>query len=89
MGNTYSVYEAKARFSELIKKVRSGQRLIITHRGREVAELRPIQRDSSLQQRLADLEEAGIISGPTGDRMVMGPIVERPGALARFIEERE
>ena len=31
MAQTYSTYEAKARFSETIRKVRAGQRIIISH----------------------------------------------------------
>lgn len=39
MSDTYSTYEAKARFSEIIRKVRSGKHVRITYRGREVAEV--------------------------------------------------
>ena len=39
MAPTYSTYEAKARFSEVMRKVRSGQRVRITYRGEEIAEI--------------------------------------------------
>ena len=39
MSDTYSTYEAKARFSEIIRKIRSGKHVRITYRAREVAEV--------------------------------------------------
>jgi len=38
---TYSTYEAKAKFSEVIRKVRAGQTVRIAYRGEEIAEVRP------------------------------------------------
>jgi len=35
--DTYSTYEAKSRFSEIIRKVRAGRRVIVTHHGARVA----------------------------------------------------
>jgi len=39
---TYSVYEAKARLSAIVRRVGEGHRAIITLRGRPVAEIRPL-----------------------------------------------
>ena len=59
---TYSTYEAKARFSELLRKVRAGQVVRVTHRGEVVAEVRPTaQSGSSLEARLDDLETRGAL----------------------------
>ncbi len=86
----YSTYEAKAKFSEVIRRVRAGQRVVIAYRGREVAEIRPIQTGGGgLERSLARLEDAGLLS-PTPKRS--GPLrrlVKRPGALKRFLESRE
>jgi prevent-host-death family protein len=41
----YSIYEAKARFSEIIRKVKDRHRIIITERGRPVAEVIPYQQE--------------------------------------------
>ena len=38
--DTYSTYQAKSRFSEIIRKVRGGRRVIVTHHGTQVAEIR-------------------------------------------------
>ncbi len=89
MRNTYSTYEAKARLSELLDRVRKGDVVTITHRGKPVAEVRPIERlQTSLSERLADLQRAGVISLPRGPRSFR-PLVRRPGALRRFLKSRE
>jgi prevent-host-death family protein len=90
MPQTYSTYEAKARFSEIIRKVRAGQHIIISHRGREVAEIRPLKaRDADLTSRLERLEEQGVVGrrgSPTGR---LGALARKPGALIRFLDSRE
>jgi prevent-host-death family protein len=90
MAQTYSAYEAKARFSEIMRKVRAGQRIIISHRGREVAEIRPLAgRDGGLTNRLERLEEEGVV-GPHGSPPGrLRPVARKPGALIRFLESRE
>ena len=42
MNPTYSTYEAKARFSEVLRLVREGTPVTVTYRGDPVAEIRPI-----------------------------------------------
>ena len=39
MTTTYSTYEAKAKFSEIMRKVREGKHVYISYRGKEVAEI--------------------------------------------------
>jgi prevent-host-death family protein len=90
MAETYSTYEAKAKFSEVIRKVRAGQRIVIAYRGEEIAEIRPIEgRGQSLERSLMGLEDQGILSRarkPTGP---LKPLARKRGALARFLESRE
>lgn len=90
MAQVYSTYEAKARFSEVVRKVRAGKRIVITYRGKGVAEIRPLQpAPSRLEARLARLEADGIL-GPYADRSgSLKPVARIPGALAAFLEERE
>ncbi|HEX5052419.1 MAG TPA: type II toxin-antitoxin system prevent-host-death family antitoxin, partial [Planctomycetota bacterium] len=38
---SYSIYEAKAKLSEILRVVRKGRRITITDRGREVARIVP------------------------------------------------
>ena len=90
MASTYSAYEAKARFSEILRRVRAGQHIIISHRGRAVAEIRPLENlDNNLANRLEKLEDEGKIdrkATPTGR---LRAIAKKPGALARFLGSRE
>ena len=87
--DTYSTYEAKARFSEIIRKVRAGRRVVVTHRGVEVAEIRPVDKSSeTLAERLATLEREGRVAHATGAPGVR-LIAKRRGALARFLKDRE
>jgi prevent-host-death family protein len=90
MAETYSTYEAKAKFSEILRKVRAGQRVVIAYRGEEVAEIRPLATNGDrLAKSLKRLEDQGLLSRartPTGP---LEPLVRQPGALARFLESRE
>ena len=86
---TYSTYEVKARFSEVLRRVRAGERVLITFHGREVAEIRPIEAEPRIEDRVRRLEERGVLSAPTGARRPWKTIARRPGALRRFLAERE
>ncbi len=89
--SSYSTYEAKAKFSELMRKVRRGESVVITYRGAAVAELRPLKKkkEQTLQERIEELRKRGILSGPVKRKWDWKPIAHRPGALKRFLEERD
>ncbi len=90
MAQVYSTYEAKARFSEILRKVRNGQRVIIAYRGKEVAEVSPIRKvPLNLAETLGRLEEQGIVDRRARPTSPLRPLAKRPGALARFLESRE
>lgn len=90
MADTYSTYEAKAKFSEIIRKVREGKHVTITYRGREVAEIKPIEKkEESFEDRLERLRKRGVLVGPEDPNAPIKPIARRPGALKRFLEERD
>ena len=56
MALNYSIYEAKARFSEVIRHVREGKTVTVSYRGEPVAEIRSIRerRKPRLDERLKD-----------------------------------
>ena len=90
MVQIYSTYEAKAKFSEILRKVKAGQRVIISYRGEQVAEIRPIEAvPSSLEALLKQLQADGIIAPPARRKGNLQPIIKHTGALARFLESRE
>ena len=90
---TYSTYDAKARFSEILRKVRHGESVFISYRGEAVAEIRPIGRDDSQEARLGRLEAAGVLGKPAPESPdlapEMAPVASRQGALERFLASRD
>lgn len=95
MPDEYSLYEAKARLSSLVRQVREGRSIIITVHGVPAAELRPIDpsaRPQTLDARLAELDARGAITATRNAPTAPGafPIGPRvPGGLKRFLEERD
>lgn len=86
---TYSTYEAKAKFSEILRKVRAGQRVVIAYHGEEVAEIRPIEKKKTLAASLRELEEQGVLSPLVQPRRDLAPVARKEGALARFLDSRD
>ena len=91
MNLTLSTYEAKARFSEVMRMVREGRTVHISYHGKPVAEIRPIEgKKKTLEEHLDELERRGLVSPPARPGPFRpGPVVRRPGALQRFLDERE
>lgn len=87
---TYSTYEAKAKFSEVIRRVRAGQRVIIAYRGEEIAEIRPLERDgTNMAKAVARMEDQGLLGKPSGQIGKFRSLARKPGALKRFLDSRE
>ena len=90
MESVYSTYEAKTKFSELLRKVRQGGRVVITFHGEPVAEIRPIEkRVETLEERIERLTAEGVLSPAPAQRGTWKPIAHRPGALQRFLDDRD
>ena len=90
-GDTYSTYEAKAHLSELLRKVQQRRRIVITSRGRPIAQVLPFDAldDETFAQRVERLEADGLIEGAGLDAAELKPVAKRRGALARFLADRE
>lgn len=84
----YSTYEAKSRFSEVIRFVREGRTITVTYQGEPVAEIRPLERTSGTDARIAWLRSRGILSDGTKAGKRLKPTAERPGGLDRFLADR-
>lgn len=91
MTKSYSLYETKARLSAIIRQVRAGQRVTVTVHGEPVAEIRPLAAPrTGLAARLTTLADRGIlVRSSTGPAATGGAVARRPGALARFLAERD
>ncbi len=90
MNPTYSTYEAKARFSEVLRLVREGTAVTVTYRGNPVAEIRPLAPEArSVEEHFADLEKRGLLTPAHDPRSPIVPGPPNPGGLARFLAERE
>jgi prevent-host-death family protein len=85
----YSTYDAKARFSELMRKVREGRTITITYHGEPLAELRPLRKVEGLEARVTWMRERGQVVGGEGGKRRLEPVAKRPGALGRFLEDRD
>lgn len=90
MKYTYSLYDAKAKLSALVRQVREGHHVTITLHGEPVAELRPVTKaEGGLAARLKELEARGVLVPAVDPRAPFKAIARRPGALKRFLDERD
>jgi len=89
MRNSYSLYEAKAKLSAIIRQVREGRSAIVTLHGKPVAEIRPIsQAAEDIGSRIDLLVDRGVVVRNPGAPRRVGAVAKRTGALKRFLEER-
>jgi len=89
MSIEYSTSEAKAKFSEILRKVRSGKTVTVSYYGQPVAEIRPInERIPSNEDHLRRLQERGVIVPAKSPLLPFEPVVNRQGVLAQFLEDR-
>ena len=90
MRDTYSLYEAKAKLSAIIRRVREGHRVVVTVHGTPVAEIRPLEQEAGgLEDRIERLAERGIVVRAERPRAHLRPATRKPGALRRFLDDRD
>ncbi|MFW6084700.1 MAG: type II toxin-antitoxin system Phd/YefM family antitoxin [Gemmatimonadota bacterium] len=89
-----SITDLKAKLSEHLAAVRSGEEVIVTDRGRPIARLGPVEGEREMESRLASLVRAGRLRPPTTPRLDVADLVadaaEDPDglSLASLLEER-
>ena len=89
MTTIYSTYEAKAKFSEVIRRVREGETVVVSYHGDPVAEIKPIEPPkTSMGEHLKDLERRGILIPARNPKEPFKPLGHRPGGLKRFLRDR-
>lgn len=90
MDDTYSTYEAKAKLSEILRKVERGRVVRISRRGEPIAEIRPLRPGPpTLEQRIGELRELGVVTTPGIGSRSYRPLAQRRGALRRFLADRD
>jgi prevent-host-death family protein len=90
MTETYSTYDAKAKLSEILRKVESGRTIRISRRGEPIAEIRPLRSGPSrLADRIEELTDAGALTRPAAPAAALRPVAVRAGALDRFLADRD
>ncbi len=89
MDDRYSIHEAKANLSAIVRAVREGRSAVITVRGEPVAEIRPYQAAPvSLAERLKHLQEKGVVVPAENPDRTFTTVARRKGALSRFLADR-
>lgn len=91
MKRIFSVFEAKARLSELIRIVRSENEVIITDRSKPVVRMVPIKEKGvrTLSDRMMGLERQGLIASPKPDKVELEQHPLPVGVLAKFLRDRD
>jgi prevent-host-death family protein len=90
---TAAVSEIKASLSEYLGKVKAGEDIMITERGRPIARIIPLRRDQQAGQ-LEHLEKKGLVkigSGGLPDELwsISRPLDSGAAGLAALLEERD
>ena len=88
MSRPYPVHQAKAKLSEILRRVKLGRSVTISERGREVARVVPVEPPRALADRLVEMEGDGAIVSARGALEAIRPVVHRRGALRRFLGSR-
>jgi prevent-host-death family protein len=89
MARPYPVHEAKAKLSEILRRVKQGRSVSISERGRIIARVVPIERPRGLSSRLRQLEADGQLVRRAKKPRAIRPVARRPGALRRFLRSRD
>lgn len=84
VNKTVGIREAKAHLSQLLREVRKGCQIVITDRGRPVARLLPpLNKPTTLTQRIQKLVDEGLIQRPSNRSKGLPPPIKIPMGLAQ------
>lgn len=85
-----SVYETKARLSEVLRHVKAGREVVITEHGRPIARIVPHESpEETMDARLDRLKARGLLVPAAESPKARLPAARRSaGALARFLDDR-
>ncbi len=87
---TFTIEDLKADLPGVLKHVCDGKVANIALGDEIIAEIRPVEpRKYTMEQRLEELRHRGLLKGSGEPRRPFKPGKPSPGALARFLAERE
>jgi prevent-host-death family protein len=85
----YPLHEARAKLSEILRRVKQGRSVTISERGRIIARVVPIEEPRTLSSRLRRMEADGVLVRRPRKPGAIRPVARRPGGLRRFLRSRE
>lgn len=85
---TYSIYEAKAKFSEVIRRVKKGESITITERGKPTALISYIEEKEQPSERIQRLIAEGALIPAKKRFKVQRTGINIKGAVERFLADR-
>ena len=94
----YTTEEVLVKLPEILKAVSAGERITVTEQDVPVAEIRPLPKErrepypnsaDKLEQHLEELRRRGVLQPGYGPKGEFKPVATVPGALERFLKERE
>ena len=88
-----SIGTLKAKLSEYLSRAKGGEAVVVTDRGRPVARLGPLEGETALEGREAQLARAGLVRPPSAELDRAALAAERPRdpesrSLEMVLEER-
>ena len=87
---TFTIEDLKADLPGVLEYVREGKAANIEWGGEIIAELRPVKpKKYTNEQRLKELRHRGLLKSSGEPKRPIEPGEPAPGALARFLAERE
>jgi prevent-host-death family protein len=93
MRDRYSLYEAKAKakLSAIVRRVREGHTVVVTVHGEPAVEIRPVAAagGSGIASRIALLHSQGVLLDAPASKAPRRTAARRPGALRRFLDDRD
>lgn len=89
---TAGIKHVRDKFTGYLKRVREGEEILLTERGKPIAVIKPLPKKDSLEEKLALLEARGLVKRPASWRPLKArhrPIRTKGKPLSQLIiEER-
>ena len=94
----YTTEEILSKLPEILKAVTAGESITVTDQGVPVAEIRPLPEGrrepypnstDKLDQHMEEMRRRGVLGPSNGPRKEFRATEHKPGALERFLAERE